>query len=77
MQDLAFLRAMDQRNKLIDFERDRSARTTVIDDQSDFFDRWISMDLPLAHMRAHSFIFMVCCATVGGRKAISISLEIS
>ncbi len=33
-EDQAFLKAMDQRDKLIDFEQNRSARTTVIDDQA-------------------------------------------
>jgi hypothetical protein len=31
-------RAMDLRDSLLDFEKNRAARTTVIDDQSDYFD---------------------------------------
>jgi hypothetical protein len=33
-----FLEAMDLRDSLLDFEKNRAARTTVIDDQSDYFD---------------------------------------
>ena len=37
-EDKSFLRAMDLRDSLLDFEANRAARTTVIDDQSDYFD---------------------------------------
>ena len=46
-EDLAFLRAMDLRDSLLDFEKNRAARTTVIDDQSDYFDssaHWLTDD---------------------------------
>jgi hypothetical protein len=33
-EDKSFLRAMDLRDSLLDFEANRAARTTVIDDQS-------------------------------------------
>ena len=37
-EDKSFLRAMDLRDSLLYFEANRAARTTVIDDQSDYFD---------------------------------------
>jgi hypothetical protein len=46
-EDMAFLRALDLRDSLLDFQQNRAERTIVIDDQSDFFDgsaHWLTAE---------------------------------